>query len=217
MHVRLLAAASLVAALGVAVVPAQATPYAGQFRYLSSGPLAVQGADGARWLLQVTATQSGSYESRAEQRLYVDLTRCAGTCTAMGRWSRPLTDAEISVSDMGTAGVIVVGSLTARLRTTLGGLNLDVTLHNEGTGGGYIDGLGSSTTPPGIRPQVVRYVFAEGSARLGNVSCSIGHSETTFGVVDGADTLGDDARDPRTAPPAALPAGFLKGKRAAHC
>ena len=216
MHVRLLAAASLVAALGVAVVPAQATPYAGQYRYLSSGPLAVQGADGARWLLQIGATQSGSYESRAEQRLYVDLTRCAGTCTEVGRWSRPLTDAEIAISPFGATAYVVSGTLTARLRTVLGGFNLDVTLSDTGTGGA-VDGLGISTTPPGIGPGVEQYSYAEGNAHLGALSCRIARSEGSFGEVTGADTLGDDARDPRTAPPAALPAGFLKGKRAAHC
>src|SRR5689334_12338224 len=121
MKIRLLVVASAVAVLGC-VVPAQATPYAGQFRYLSTGAISLQGADGARWLLAVFATQSGQVESRPEQRLYVDLSRCVGsTCTAMGRWSRPLTAAEVSIAWQEPLGL---QGTSARLRTVLGGRNL---------------------------------------------------------------------------------------------
>lgn len=217
MNIRLLALPAVAAALAVAVVPARATPYAGEYRYLTSGPIAVHGADGARWLLQIGATQSGSYESRAEQRLYVDLTRCADGCVEVGRWSRPLTNAEISISPFGTQVLVSTGHLTARLRTVLSGVNLDITMRQSGNSYGAVDGFGLSTTPPGLRPTVEQYAFASGALALGPLRCAIGSDESTFGEVTGADTVGDDARDPRVAPPRVLPPGLLKGKGTARC
>jgi hypothetical protein len=215
MKIRLLSAAAVLAALAGAVMPAHAEPYAGQFRYLSAGPITVQGADGARWLLAVFATQSGPVESRPEQRLYLDLSRCVGsTCTAVGRWSRPLTAAEVAIEwqePMGLQGT------SARLRTVLGGRNLDVTLTSGNIGGGAFDGLGVSTAPPGVGPEFAQYTAAAGSAKLGALTCKVAQSDGAIGQVETVDTVGDDTRDPRTAPPATLPAGFLTGRHAARC
>jgi hypothetical protein len=220
--VRLSVAVVAAAVIGSLVVPAHATPYAGQFRYLDSGTLAIKGADGARWLLALGATQSGSFESRAEQRLYIDLSRCVGSrCDSVAKWSRPLTASEVSITP-GAYPTInsMLGSSrgTAHVRTVLGGMDLDLTLQASTAGPGYgFGGLGTSTTPPGFRPQVGSFQSAGGSLRLAGLTCQVGAPAGTIGEIEGVDTLGDDARDPRTAPPATLPAGFLKGKRAAHC
>lgn len=218
MKVRLLAAAGIAATIGVAIAPAQATPYAGQFRYLSSGTLAIQGADGARWLLVVGATQSGSFESRAEQSLYIDLSRCAGSaCKVMGRWSRPLTDAEVTINAPLAPSVGVTQSSSARVRTVLGGRNLDVTLTGGGVIGNGVGGFVPTTSPVGVHPQYSQGAYAGGTVKLGALRCVVGTSQGAIGQVVGADTIGDDARDPRSAPPATFPPGFLKGKNAAHC
>lgn len=222
MKVRLLAASGVTAVIGSLVAPAHATPYAGQFRYASSGTVAFQGADGARWLLSLGATQSGSFESRAEQRLYIDLSRCAGSrCDTVGKWSRPLTASEVSITP---GSLPSLNSMlgpdrgTARVRTVLGGVTLDLILEGSSAGAGAaFDGLGISTTPPGIQPQVERYGSAGGALRLGGVACKVGTSEGTIGEVTGVDTLGDDARDPRTAPPSTMPAGFSNRRHPARC
>lgn len=209
---------SAIACAVVLVAPAHATPYAGQFRYLSSGTLSVEGADGARWLLTVGATQSGSFESRPEQKLYIDLTRCvASACKTVGKWSRPLTANEVSIS---TQGVLATWTQPggARLRTVLGGMNLDLTLNDDGSvGGAAFDSLGESTSPPGVRPQVEQYSYASGTVNLARLHCAVAHNQGVIGQADGADTIGDDTRDPRVAPPAKLHVGFLSGKRAPSC
>lgn len=218
MKVRLLAAASIAVAAGVAVAPAQATPYAGQFHYLSTRTLAFTGADGARWLLNLGATQSGAVESRSEQKLYIDLSRCAGSaCKTVGKWSRPLTANEVSISGEGVP-MAASQPATARLRTVLGGVNLDVTLTDDGDlGGAALDSLGTTLSPPGIGPSIEQWQYASGTVKLATLTCRVAHHQGVIGEVEGADTVGDDSRDPRTAPPAHLPAGFLTGKRSASC
>lgn len=215
MRFRLLAAAAVTTALGAGLVPAQATPYAGQFEFLSVGTVTFQGADGARWLLALTATASGPLESRPEQKLYLDLSRCAASsCVSMGKWSRPLTAAEVSIS--APNALVDTEASKGELHTVLGGANLDVTIdRSSNVGGGYANGLGSSTAPPGVSPAFVTYTFAAGRLRLAGVTCRVFSGE--LGRITTVDTVGDDARDPRTAPPAHLPAGFLTGKQRLSC
>lgn len=217
MKVRLLAASACLLGLAAAV-PAHATPYAGDFRYLSSGSLSIRGADGARWLMSVFATQGGQFESRSEQKLYVDLSRCAGsTCVSRGSWSRPLTAAEISVSQAGVVTAETNQPATATLRTVLGGRDLTVTLHASGPGGAAFDGAGTGNEPLGVDPQTEQWSYAAGALDLGGLHCAIGDNHGAIGEIQSVDSVGDDTRDPRSAPPAVLPAGFLTGKRAAGC
>ncbi len=213
---RLFAVAGIAATIGAAVAPADATPYAGQFRYLSTGTMVATGADGARWLLSIVATQGGAVESRAEQKLYIDLSRCVrSTCTAVGKWSRALAANEISIGDIGAP--YVSQPATARLHTVLGGMNLDVTLTTNGVEGVALDSLGIVGGPVGATPQVEQYAYAGGSARLARLACKVASDQGAVGAVEGADTVGDDVRDPRTAPPAKLPAGFMTGTSPARC
>jgi hypothetical protein len=132
----------------------------------------------------------------------------------MGRWSRPLTAAEVSIAWQEPLGL---QGTSARLRTVLGGRNLDVTLTAGTIGGGAFDGLGVSTAPPGVGPEFAQYTAAGGSAKLGSLTCKVGDHDGAIGQVETVDTIGDDARDPRTTPPATLPAGFLTGRHAARC
>lgn len=217
MKVRLLASACVLAALGVAVAPAHATPYAGQFRYLSTGTIAMQGADGARWLLAIGATKGG-VETRAEQNLYIDLSRCAAsTCIVKGRWRRPLTEAEISIGgDFSYAAKTDPPPATATLKSVLGGFNLDLQLLGDKVNGGGFDPF-RSTTPPGVGARSYQETPAGGTLRLRGVSCHFSVSGAVIGETTLIDSLGDDARDARTAPPATLPAGFLTGKHAVRC
>jgi hypothetical protein len=106
---------------------------------------------------------------------------------------------------------------SARLRTVRGGRNLDVTLTAGAVGGGAFDGLGISTAPPGVGPEFVQYTVASGSAKLGSLTCAIKDNTGALGEVETVDTVRDDTRDPRNAPPATLPAGFLTGRHAARC
>lgn len=222
---RSVAAVALGATLSVALMPAQATPlmpaqatpYAGQFKYLTTGTVAVQGADGARWLLALTATSSGPVESRTQQRLYVDLSRCVGSaCAAAGKWARPLTSAEVAIT--AATAVVDTQGTTATLRTVLGEFPLDVALEGGSVGGVAFHGVGLTTAPPGLAPSVSQYVFATGRVTLGGITCTVRREQAaTVGRVTALDTVGDDARDARGAPPARLPSGFLQGKARPRC
>jgi hypothetical protein len=181
----------------------------GQNRHIWEYPLRVR-------LLAISATASGMIESRPEQRLYLDLSRCAASaCVSVGKWSRPLTAAEVSISSQ--TGVVDTTPASGTVRSVLGGAHFDVNLGGTsiGVGGGYFDGLGSSTTPPGIRPGFVHYTSAGGTITLAGLRCRVTRGE--IGNITTVDTIGDDARDPRNAPPAQLPAGFLTGKHAPRC
>lgn len=201
--------------LAVASMPASADPYAGQYDYLATGTLTVKGADGARWLLAVAATSSGPVGSRPEQHLYVDLDRCVGdSCAPVGRWTRPLTAADIAITS--TNNSLDGQPSTGRLRTVLGGLSLNVALDGGDVAGGTFHGLGSTTSPPGVAPAMTQYTFATGRVDLGGITCEVSRERrtATIGRVTVVDTLGNDTRK---APPANLPAGFLRGKARAHC
>lgn len=216
----MLAAGAVVATLGVTLVPAQATPYAGQFAYLTTGTVSIVGADGARWLLSVGATSDDGVSNRTERNLYIDLSRCTGsTCVAKGRWVRALTPAEITLKSTGNVHVVQTEQGTGTVRTVLGDRDLRIDLREGGVGGGSFTGVNSSTTPPGIAPQLHDWRYAAGTLRLGGMTCKVGvrGTEAVIGSVMVVDTLGDDARDPRTAPPAQMPAGFLSGKHKVHC
>jgi hypothetical protein len=215
MKLRLLGASAVAGMLAMSMASAHATPYAGQFSYLATGSVAFQGADGARWLLAVTATASGAAESRPEQRLYLDLSRCAGSsCVAVGKWSRPLTPAEVAIT---APQALVETQASATLRTVLGGVPLDISLTGGTVGGGAFEGLGSSTSPPGISPAVSQYTAASGQLTFAGMRCAPISRGAEIGRRTMLDTIGDDERDPRGAPPARLPAGFLTGKARPHC
>lgn len=212
-----------VAAVAVAAVApwsqAGASPFAGQYRYLYSGELAVTGADGASWVLSVFATARTSAQSRNEQRLYIDLLRCAtpDTCASRGRWSRALQDKDVHVPEDYGSGT---------LRTTLAGLPLVIDLESVnglninslviGTPATAFTGLGLDEDEGSVSPEVVRYHGAKGQVRLGRLACTLTKESAELGEVTGADTFGEDARYAEAAP-AALPAGFLKGPRSARC
>lgn len=213
MRPSLLAAALLCAGLAV---PAGATPYAGQFDYLSTGSLAITGADGTLWGLRVQATADGVAGSRSERNLYVTLSHCqANYCQVVGDWVRPLTAAEVSISPSPAPGF--ASPSTGALTTALGGRALKVRLAGDHVGGTSFDGVYPTTTPPGARPELENYAFADGTLELGGLRCTIERDGGLVGQVTGADTVGKDARTPRTPLPAALPAGFLTGKRAPRC
>lgn len=218
MKVRLLGASACLLALGAATLPAHATPYVGSFRYLDSGTITVRGADGARWLVDIGATQGGQVESRAEQSLYVDISRCTGsTCVTKAKWSRPLTAAEISISQVGLVALATNQQVTGKLHTLLGGRDLVVSLTGHDVAGTAVDSVQSSTDPIGVGPGAEQWNVADGTVSLGGLRCKVLRGDGTIGEVQRADTVGDDARDPRTAPPARLPAGFLTGPHRAHC
>jgi hypothetical protein len=217
--VRHAAAAAVALAAMVPLSHAGASPFAGQYRYLYSGDVAVTGADGAPWVLSVFATARTSAQSRNEQRLYIDLLRCptADTCERRGRWSRELQDSEVHVpEDYGTG----------TLRTTLDGQSLvmdlkavAVTNINSNTIGlpaTSFSGFGINPDERSISPEVVQYHGANGAVRLGRLSCKVTTDHAELGEITGADTFGEDARYADRAP-TALPIGFLKGSRAARC
>jgi hypothetical protein len=205
----------------VLVGGAQAEPYAGQYRYLDTGRLSLQGADGARWVLRVVATRDGAAQTRSEQRLYVDLDRCPdATCVAVGRWVRPLTSSEIVIDgDLGYQPVSDgSSSVLGALSTSLAGRSLRVRVDGEGGGGaGAFHGLGLNAEPPGAHPQASQWKTVTGSLRLAGLRCSAPVAKGELGEAELVDTVGDDVRDPRTAPPTSWPAGFLAGRRTARC
>ncbi len=209
---------SFLALMGLAVtitaLPAQATPYAGQYDYLTTNGVAITGADGAKWLLTVQASKSGAVESRPEQYLYVDLSRCAANaCTSVGRWVRPLISTEATIRPalgFGTASL----TSDARLHTVLAGRSLEVVLAADAPSGSNFT---FAPTSPDYRPHVTSFAFATGTLRVGSLSCSIATKAGEIGEFTGADTVGNDARTPRTPMPATLPAGFLTGQHAPHC
>ena len=216
MTFRTLAAAAVGAALSVAVLPAQATPYAGQFQYMSTGTVELRGADGNRWLMTLTATASGPVESRPEQRLYIDLSRCVvERCAVVGKWVRPLATAEVAITS--ATALIETQESTADLRTVVGGVPLAVHLDGDSVGGGAFDGLGSSTAPPGLAPTFSQYTTAGGKVTVAGTTCVLRPKSAEIGRVVTVDTIGDDVRDPRTAPPAHLPAGFVTSKTRLGC
>ena len=213
LKVRLLAVCAVLSTLGVAMMPAQATPIVGQYRYLSTRTVAIQGADGARWLLFIEATKSAPLASRAEQALYINLSRCAGsTCVSRGRWVRQLTDAEINVDgDFSYPGSSQATAAT--LKSILGGNGLDITLHGEPASLKSTD-VHHTATPPGVTVENADWGSAEGTLRIGGLTCAFALKDGVIGEITGIDTF--DASD-RTAPPAQMPAGFLTGKHKVRC
>lgn len=193
------------------VCPAQASPFVGGYRQMDSGSVSIIGGDGARWRLDVAATQVDTVQNRPEERLYVDLSRCNGSvCTVVGRWSKPLAATEIQISSDPNQGY---------LRATIGGLVLELALTAtspktpvEGTS---VDSLGLSTTPPGARPGVSQEHAAAGYLRFGRIRC-VAADGAELGEVIEADTTGGDGRYANP-PPSHLPTGFLTGKRKARC
>lgn len=203
----------------VPLTQAGASPFAGQYRYMYSGQVAVTGADGAPWVLSVFATARTTAQSRDEQRLYIDLLRCAtpDTCTSRGRWSRELQDKEVNVpGDYGSG----------TLRTTLAGLPLVLDLKSVnslninstaiGTPATAFTGLGLDEDEASVSPELVQYHGASGQVRLGRLTCTLVKETAELGEVTGADTFGEDARYAEAAP-RVLPAGFLNGPRSARC
>lgn len=209
------------ATLGMTLVPAQATPHAGQFAYMTTGTVSITGSDGARWLLSIGATTDDGLSNRTERNLYVDLSRCSGsTCVAKGRWVRALTPAEITLKATGNVHIVQLEQGSGTVRTVLGDRDLRIDLRENGVGGGSFGGLNSSTTPPGVAPQLYDWRYATGKLKLGGMTCQVGLSggEAVIGSVLEVDTVGDDARDPRKTPPSKMPLGFLSGgKHKASC
>lgn len=189
---------------------APASPFAGQYRFAEVTELKVTGHDGAQWRLSVRSTAVTAVQSRAEQRLYVDLTRCVdGRCTPQARWSQALTSDEVAIND---------GFSEGTLRTAVAGTPISLQLaatnpsppQNPLADGGAFTGLGLSTDPPGASPDVYRFHHAFGKLRIGGLSCRA--SAARLGETSSVDTIGDDSRF-STTPPAVLPKGFL-GSRA---
>jgi len=205
---RLAVTALIAVPLGLST--ASATPYAGQYDYLT-GRVQLRGADGATWRLALVATRSGALESRPEQRLYVDLDRgVAGSCTPAGRWSRALTPGEISITDDVTTGVLKTRLLGVPLQVSLAGRSgpLDQV-------GLYFDSLRltvGSVDQTGAAPGAGRERGATGRLRLGAASCPA--EEALLGQELVVDTVGDDVRDRRTNVPDRAPRGlFGRGLR----
>jgi hypothetical protein len=197
----LLARALVVAATTLPVSQAHAEPYAGDFRYLY-GQTTVSAA-GSTWTLQVLATRPGNAATRAEQALYLDLTRCRkGTCTDVGHWVRPLTAREIAVSEDLSSG---------RLSTTLFGKPLSVRLTGD-TGpfdrlGVYVGGIGIVVgAQPGAAPDAGRERSATGSVAFLGTACPVQDGLT--GQQAEIDSVGRETG--RTAPPATAPKGLSR-------
>jgi len=221
MITRALAAAAVTAC---ALLPGTASgePYAGQYRYLDTGRLSIQGADGARWVLRVVATRDGTAQSRTEQHLYVDLDRCVGTdCSEVGRWVRPLTPSEVTVEGQLSYPLVTVGppsEAAGALTTRLAGQVLEVRLTGEGGGGaGAFHGVGLTADPLGIRPRLTQWREATGVLRLTGAGCTVSVERGRLGEEELVDSVGRDARNPRSAPPARLPAGLFGGSRTGRC
>ena len=202
------------AALALTAVPAQATPYVGAHDYLSTGTVAITGADGGTWSLTVGATESGAAESRPEQFLYVDLRRCAAnSCTPVGRWVAPLVASQVSVHPALTPDSPSYTS-DGRLAAVLGGQALTLSLAGESITGSRFTVVPSPVTE---NPHMTNFSQAGGTLRLGRLTCTIAPKVGEIGNTVDADSIGKDTRFPRTPLPAVLPAGFLTGAHAPHC
>jgi hypothetical protein len=202
------------AAVALTVLPAQASPFAGQYDFLSTGGVTITGADGAKWVLTVGATEDDGVQARPEQALTIDLRRCAvNSCTLRGSWSKPLGDAEVDIHAALTTESSDLSS-TGHVLTTLAGRRLEVSLTADS-----ISGTRFEFVPGGVdyRPHLTNFSYATGTVRFGSLTCALTENAGQIGQFTGADTIGDDARTPRGPVPAVLPAGFLTGKRTAHC
>jgi hypothetical protein len=198
------------AIVAVAAVPAQATPYAGQYNLADTGAVGVIGADGATWSLQFVATEGSAAQSRSEQFLYVDLRRCAASsCVLKGHWVQPLLSSEVSI----TPTLYPTGTLEghAKVSTVLAGRSLTIEL---ASGNRFADGA-EYPDPGRMSTSVSHNNSAYGAMRFGGLTCSIhGAHLSAIAAVDGT---GNDAANLRGRMPAALPAGFLSGTRIPRC
>ena len=198
------------AVVALAAVPAQATPYAGQYDLANTSALGIVGADGANWSLRLVATEGSPAQSRSEQFLYVDLRRCvASICLSKGHWVRPLAAAEVSIAPT----VYPTGPLMghAKVTTMLAGRALVIDLSSDNVEG---DGV-ELFDPSRVNPSVSHTSSAFGSVRIGGMTCRT--RQAYLQTIAGVDSVGNDSADPRTPLPAVLPAGFLTGKHAPHC
>ena len=201
-------------AAALTAVPAHATPYAGQYDYLTTDDVSIVGADGAQWVLSFEATQGAAAESRSERFLTIDLRRCAvNTCVSRGAWVQPLAAGQVDVKPAVSADSPGLTS-TGHVETTVAGKPFVVSL-----AGDSISGSRFEFVPGGVdyRPHVTNFSYASGTVRLGPLTCKTAEYKADIGQFTGADTIGNDARTPRTPTPSALPTGFLTGKHKPHC
>jgi hypothetical protein len=197
--------ALLMGVLGVAAMPAHAAPYAGQHRYVDTFTVAIQGADGATWRVEVAARVAGAVQSEADVPLLITLDRCTGKlCAVVGRWRAPLTTGHADVAQDLSAGVIDTVTMGLPVRVSL----LATTQLPTGNSVqfGYETG-----DPSHVHPRADYGKSATGTLTIGKLSCKV-TSGTLGEAVVRVDTNGPNG-DLRTAPPAAWPAGML-GPRA---
>lgn len=206
-------------ALGIAVIAlpalgssAGAAPFVGQYRGLSTS-LTVVGADGARYEIDLVATQSVVSATAPEQALYLDIRRCTRTrCTVVQKSRTPLGPTQVDVSPDMTS---------VRLDVQLGGLRL----RGDGTGA-YVTPGSSDVQHPGVGlyplettsgGPTLRFDVTStthGTVRLGSVVCA-GKTLDVF-TFQAVDRIGDDVRDPHSAGDQ-LPRGLLTGRLRPSC
>jgi hypothetical protein len=126
---------------------------------------------------------------------------------------RPLTSTEATIRPALGARTATLTS-DALVHTVLAGRPLEVALWADAPTGSSFIIVPSSAD---YRPHVTSFSFATGTLRVGRLSCAIATKAGEIGDFTGADTVGNDARTPRTPMPSTLPAGFLTGKHAPHC
>jgi hypothetical protein len=199
------AALGAVVAVAMAGLPAHAAPYAGQHRYVDTVKVAVHGADGATWQVQVAARVAGALQSEADTPLLVTLDRCVDkTCVPVGRWRQPMTAGRADVASDLSAGSIDTTVMGTPVKVSLTATT-QLPIANS------VDFGYESNDPTYVHPRADYGKSAIGTLVLGRLTCKVKAGVLGEAVVR-ADTNGPNG-DNRTAPPAAWPAGML-GARA---
>ena len=201
-----LAALGAVVAVGMSGLPAHAGPYAGQHRYVDTVRVAVHGADGATWTVQVAARVAGVVQSEADTPLLITLDRCLGNvCSAIGRWRQPLTTGRVDVASDLSTGVIDTAAMGLPVKVALSATTQLITANSVQFG--Y-----EPNDPTRFDPRADYGKSAGGTLTIGKLTCKVAAGVLGEAVVR-ADTNGPNG-DNRTAPPRSWPVGML-GARAA--
>lgn len=187
-----------------------ASVYAGQYRYLSSGDVEIRGADGALWKFAITATVQATGIVGTEQRVYLKVTRCAiRTCEAISSGSALITDRQVAIADNLT---------TASLRAIAAIPRIAITMSSKLSTGDVtsvsFDGAGFSSKPLGVAPSASQYRQAQGEMRIGELTCALGQG-AEIGKSTQVDTVGNDNRTLAT--PRALPPSLFRGPYSMRC
>jgi hypothetical protein len=200
-----LAALGAVVAVGLGGFPAHAAPYAGQHRYADSLQVAVHGADGATWQVQVAVRVAGAFQSEPDTPLLITVSRCTGTvCAPIGRWRQQLLNGRAEVPDDLSSGMVDTVVMGLPLRLTL--TSTTALINANSVQFGY-----EPNDPTRVDPRADYGKSAAGTLTIGKLTCKVKAGQLGTAVAR-ADTNGPNG-DNRIAPPSTWPLGML-GARA---